>query len=165
MQLSYKRANLLLATLCFLFVRKKYLSMAVSHGMAVKLEAADLRSAYEKGDWPKEDWEQEAMEVAEKAANHIQSKLVDSFIWVALGAAVAIGIGYGAGSLSITCPISHSKVVSFLGLFLASWATLMELGGALATFKGEALHELIHPVLFQILFIPGVAMALTVVVL
>ena len=135
--------------------------MAIVHNMAIKLEASDLRARYEKGEYPKAHWEIEAKKDAEEDANDIQFKLITSFSLVLLGAIIAVTVAYLSGNINSSYPLNVAKCLTFIGSFLASWATLMELGGALATWKGEALHEKIHPVLFQLLFVPGVCLVLT----
>ena len=145
--LEYKRANLIIATLCLLLSQKKYTKMAIRHNMAINLEAKDLRVKYEKGEYPQAGWHAEAGEDARKAANHLLFELFKSFCWSLAGA------------------IDIAKNLTFIGTFLASWATLFELGGAIATWKGEALHEKIHPVLFTLLFVPGVCLILSGIVI
>jgi hypothetical protein len=155
---EYKRAKVPLAALDFVFARKRYLQLAVRHGMAINLEARDLRESYEKGQFPKEGWEKEALDGAAEAAMQVQGHLISSFLFILLGALVAVSIGIFVGSLSIQLPIDAAGVIAFGGTFLVGWATLMELGGGFRTWSGEALHELIHPFLFKVLFVPGVAL-------
>lgn len=135
--------------------------MAIVHNMAINLEASDLRAKYEKDEYPKAGWETEAKKYAEEDANYIQSRLITSLSWVLLGAIIATIVACLLGNINLSYPLSAEKCLTFIGSFLASWATLMELGGVLATWKGEALHEKIHPVLFQLLFVPGVCLVLT----
>jgi hypothetical protein len=134
--------------------------MAVRHNMAINLEAKDLRTKYEKGEYPEAGWDVEARKNARKTANHLLFKLFVSFCWILAGAAVAIAVGFQSGTVHLFYPIDTAKCLTFIGTFLASWATLFELGGAIATWKGEALHEKIHPVLFTLLFVPGVCLIL-----
>ena len=56
-------------------------------------------------------------------------------------------------------PIDIGKALSFVGGSLAAWATLFELGGYVETYGRNQLHELLHPVLFRVIFLPGLALA------
>ena len=163
--LEYKRANLFIATLCLLFSQKKYIEMAIRHNMAINLEAKDLRAKYEKGEYPRAGWHVEARENAREDANHLLFKLFKSFCWILAGAFVAMAVGFQSGGVHLFYPIDIAKPLTFIGTFLASWATLFELGGALATWKGEALHEKVHPILFTLLFVPGVCLILSGIVI
>ena len=139
--------------------------MAISHEMAITLEAKDIHAKYENGEYPQAGWDAEARENARKAANHLLFKLFKSLCWILAGAAVAIAVGFQSGTVHLFYPIDIAKCLTFIGTFLASWATLFELGGAIATWKGEALHEKIHPVLFTLLFVPGVCLILSGIML
>ena len=163
--MEYKQANLIIGTLYLLFSQKKYTEMAIRHNMAINLEAKDLCAKHEKGEYPRAEWDVEARENARKAANHLLFKLFKSFCWVLAGTAVAITVGFQSGGVHLFYPIDIGKCLTFIGTFLASWATLFELGGAIATWKGEALHEKIHPILFTLLFVPGVCMILSGIVI
>ena len=55
--------------------------------------------------------------------------------------------------------MAWGKVLGAAGGFLAAWATLFALGGFWRSWDGEALHELVHPKLFALLFLPGVFLA------
>lgn len=133
--------------------------------MAINIEADDLREKYKKGEYPSQGWEIEAKENAEKAANHVLHKLFISFCWIIAVSTIAIVVGFITGGLNMFFPFDITKGLTFIGTFLVSWATLFELGGALATWKGEALHEKVHPIIFQLLFLPGICLFLLVIVL
>jgi hypothetical protein len=76
-------------------------------------------------------------------------------VFVALALVVALLFGRVAPDR----PIDWAKFLSLAGGVLAGWATLFELGGYVATFSGEQLHEVVHPVLFRALFLPGLLLA------
>lgn len=158
--MEFKRANTYKAVFFFLFSRKRYISIAINHGMAINLQKADHRKRYEEGKFPSKDWETVAKKKAIIGAAQVKRGLFCSFAQILLVALISLGIAYIKGSVNPMLPINCSLLASFLGVFLASWATLMELGGGFATYSGEALHELIHPAIFKLLFIPGVFLLL-----
>lgn len=156
--MKFKRANLYKAVFLFLFARKNYIALAINHGMAINLEAPDLIKKYKEGTFPINGWEVDAEKSAKKGANQISRGLWGAFGFILLAAFIALGVGYFSGSINPSLSINYNLLSTFIGTFLASWATLMELGGGFATFSGKALHELIHPVMFKLLFIPGVCL-------
>ena len=163
--MSFQLANKYKSVFLFLFSREQYISDAVEHGMAINLEAPDLRRNYEEGNFPKPGWEAEAREHALLAAHQLSKGLWGSFWFIAAVSLIACVIAYINGTIDPKLAIDPSKGISFAGTFLASWGTLMELGGGFQTWKRKALHELIHPVIFKILFIPGVCLLLLGIVL
>jgi hypothetical protein len=90
-----------------------------------------------------------------ESANHIRFGIWSSFLMVAATSIVAVIVAYCFGIISPTLPLSWPKLLGLVGGFLVGWATLMELGGFIETYSGEALHELLHPALFRVLFLPG----------
>jgi len=162
---DYKRANIAKALVYFLFARRKYIELAITHSMALNLEAPDLRKKFEEGTFPPEDWEANYSAETEKAANQVHHGLWTSFLWVLTVFIIALGIGATQSTSHISFAINVPLFLSFSGTFLVGWATLMELGGGFWTWSGEALHELIHPAIFKILFIPGLLLIFTGIVL
>lgn len=157
---SFKRVSPFLGAVTFLFNRRKYIDLAVHHGMAINLEAPDLLRCYQVGTFPKAGWESEAAEAARANAKRIDRAIWSSFgVTLACAIAAALAAAY-FGKLSPELPFSWSKALSLVGGFLAAWATLMELGGLVQTFSGNALHELIHPMLFRMLFVSGTLVVL-----
>jgi hypothetical protein len=158
MSTNFKRANVPLAAVYLFFARKRYLELAIYHGMAINLEAPDLRASYEKGMFPKKGWEISFLADVSADAVRLQKSMVSSFLLISVGAFLAAAFGLLSGNLNFQLPLNPVNALAFAGTFLVGWATLMELGGGLHTWKGESLHELLHPFLFKILFIPGVAL-------
>lgn len=143
-----------------LFNEEKYLAMALSHGMAMNLEAPDLAELHRAGTFPKAGWEQEATQYARQGMEEIRSALASSFATLAgitVASVLALSI---AGSISPYLPVSWAKVLSASGAFFAAWATLFALGGIWRSWDGVALHELVHPKLFKLLFFPGTLLAM-----
>ena len=58
---------------CLLFSYDQYLDMAVSHGMAVNLQASDIRQAFDEGRYPTPGWEVEARATADKHATELKA--------------------------------------------------------------------------------------------
>ncbi len=157
---KFKKTNAYKGVFLFLFLRRKYISLAINHGMAVNLQSPDLLKQYQEGKFPKEGWGIEAEKSAIQAANQISRGLWSSFSFILLITSIALCAGYVNGTVHPSFSFNYSLLASFIGTYLASWATLMELGGGFATYSGEALHELIHPAMFKLLFIPGVCFIL-----
>jgi hypothetical protein len=162
--LEYRRANKWKAAFLFLFSWEKYHELAINHSMAKNLEAKDLREAFERGTFPSDDQKTSAETNIRKFSQHLRQKLVHSFLWSLLVACVVIVGAFVIGVLSMAT-VTLAKTVTFAGTFLVAWATLFEVGGVIATFKGEALHELIRPVLFLVLFALGVLLVLAGILL
>ena len=123
--------------------------------MAIELESPDRLEAFKNGTYPRQGWEQDALQKVNDAADIIRHAIWSSFVAVAITAVVAIAIAFSFGKVAFELPLSWPKLFSLLGGFLAAWATLMELGGFIKTYSGQTLPELIHPVFFRLLFIPG----------
>ncbi len=156
--MEFKRANTYKAVFLFFFSRKKYIALAINHSMAINLEAQDILNKYKEGTYPVVGWENEAIKSAEEAAKQVSKGLWGAFGSILMAAIIALAVDYYLGSINPFLSINYSLFSTFIGTFLASWATLMELGGGFATWSGKALHELIHPAMFKLLFVPGVCL-------
>jgi len=157
---TFERVSPYRALLPFLFAHDRYLQLAVLHNMAINLESRDMREAFQKGDYPKDGWEEKLLEGAKVAAAGVRRGIWLSFLMVAAASVVAIAIAYCFDRVSPDLELSWPKLFGFSGGFLAAWATLMELGGLMETYSGEALHELVHPAFFKVLFVPGTLAAM-----
>lgn len=157
---TFERVSPFRALLPFLFCHERYFQLAIQHNMAINLQSRDMLEAFHKGTYPREGWEPEALEKAKEAAAHVRRGIWSSLLMMAATSLVAIVIANVVGSISTDLPLSWPKVLSLSGGFLAAWATLMELGGLMETYSGEALHELVHPALFRVLFLPGTLAAM-----
>ena len=147
------------AAIPMLFNRKKFMDLAVVHALALCAANKQYTEVIAQGEFPPAGWRDKTKsQLAEPTA-----ELVHSF-WSSLGVTllfVAVGLiaAWFIGRLALDRPIGIGKILSVLGAFLAAWATLFELGGVAATFSGEQLHELVHPILFRAVFLPGVSLA------
>lgn len=159
-QCSFKRAPLWPALIALFFREEKYLNLAISHGIAVNLEAAHQAAAYKVGTFPPSGWEQNARVVARQGREELLSAFCSSFAALAATTFLAIASLWIAGNISPNLPVAWAKVLSAAGGFLAAWATLFALGGIWRSWDGVALHELVHPKLFKLLFVPGTFLAI-----
>lgn len=133
--------------------------MAVSHGMAVNLEATDLRQAFDEGRFPSAGWEIGARLSADAHAKELRGGM-----WSALTTTLAFAfagtiLAAALGKVHPGLPLDWGKTLSVVGGLLAAWATLFELGGFTETFSGEALHEKLRPMFFRAAFLPGLIFA------
>ena len=128
--------------------------------MAIDLEAPDLAAKHRAGKFPLPNWEQSAQANALQGLKELRSALRSSFGAAAGTSLVAVAILLLTGNISPHLPIAWAKVLSAVGGFLAAWATLFALGGIWRSWEGIALHELVHPKLFCLLFIPGTFVAM-----
>lgn len=158
-QTQYSRAPLWLATFALLFDRKRYLELALRHFLAINLEAPDLAAKHRAGLFPPAGWEVSATADARKGMEQIRSALFSAFAKLAGITAATVVLLWFGGQISSELPWAWSKVFSLAGGFLAGWATVFELGGIWRSWEGEALHELAHPKIFIVLFLPGCFLA------
>lgn len=156
---QFSRARTSSAFFCLLFKYERYLEMAVSHGMAINLEAADLRRLFDQGRFPRVGWEVEARSNADAHAKELKAGLRSSLLTTLAFAAAGIALLLALGKIHPALPPDWGKAMSMLGGLLAAWATLYELGGYTATYSGEALHEKLRPTFFRAAFLPGLIFA------
>lgn len=141
------------------FDRERYLRIAAEQEIAVSLCSSDYRASYEKGEYPKPDWEPAAIDRAKGHMQGLFRGLRKSFALTLAFAAFGVLVAFIFDKVHPSLPFAAGKVLSMVGALLAAWGTLFELGGYVNTFKGEALHELLHPALFKAIFLLGVAIA------
>ena len=153
MDIEYKRENVYLAMLLFVFKPSKYQSLAANHNIATTLEAPELAQKYREGNYPINMYEylSHALEMGIK----LKQYLLRSFFTVSKILIVALAIGCFTNKLSFSLPLSINKITSISSAFLLSWAALFELGWDLRTWKGEAMHERVHSLLFKTMFVSG----------
>ncbi len=150
---KYQRANVWLAMFLFLFSPGRYQKLAARHNIAINLESPRLGLKYEKGIYSPDM--NEALSHALLSAIKLRSSLSKSFVAVFITFLIAVLVGFFLGSVAFSLPVSWKRIIDVCAAFLLMWSTLFELGWGLRTWKGEALHELVHALLFKLLFISG----------
>jgi hypothetical protein len=149
----YKRAIVWLATFLFVFRFSKYQRIAADHNIAINLEAPDLRRSFENGTY--EPDVRDFLINAVDSANELRWALFKSFFAVSITLCIALLLTFLQGSVKPSLPLSWKSVFEIFAAFLLMWSTLFELGWGLRTWKGQALHELIHSLIFRTIFISG----------
>lgn len=150
---KYQRANVWVAMFLFLFSPGRYQQLAARHNIAINLESPDLGLKYKEGTYCPDMLE--FLSHALQSSIKLRSSLSKSFASVFITFLIAVLVGYFGGSIAFSLPISWHKMINVFAGFLLTWSTLFELGWGLRTWKGEALHELVHSLLFKFLFISG----------
>ena len=149
----YHRVSLFKAIVLFFVSPERYLDLAVNHSIWVSLKAPDLRGKFESGEY---DPDLDAIrETERRRASDLRSRLLSSLLATVATASIAAIFAYMVGGIDFELGLDLRKVIAASGTFLVGWAALLELGTGLITWSGETLSELIHPKLFQVLFIPG----------
>ena len=112
----YTRAPLGTALVTLLFDRERHLDLAVSHGMAINLEAKDLAEKFRAGTFPQPGWEEAARQSALEGRRDLLRALRHSLFWLAGITALALTVLWGAGNLSPDLPIAWHKVLGGTGV-------------------------------------------------
>ena len=136
--------------------------MAVLDGMACNLDSEDQRKrADEKGPELLRQWEERYRSDYTKMTSAINTALWSAF-WIIV-AVIILSLGFAAylERVSLSLPIDLVKSTTFMGSALVAWATLMELGGDFPVWDGKAFPQLAHTVIFKAIFVPGVLLVLT----
>ena len=155
----YKRAPHWASVGVFFFNKQKYLDLAVSHGMAINLEAPDLAKKFHDGTFPPPGWEKRDRADASNGRSDLLRALRHSLYAMSIVTALALTVLWVAGKVNFDFPIAWPKVFGGTGTFLIGWSALFELGEYWKSWDGIALHELVRPKLFMVLFLPGVLLA------
>lgn len=136
--------------------------MAVQHGMACNLESEDqLKRANERGHELLKQWEERYRTDYTKMTVAIDRALWSALRIILVVVALSLGIAGLLGRVSFTLPLDYVKATTFVGSTLVAWATLMELGGDFPVWNGKAFPQLAHTVVFKSIFVPGVLLVLT----
>lgn len=133
--------------------------MAVAHGMAINLEANDLRKAFDEGRFPSAGWEIRARSDADAHAKELRSGMWSALTTTLAFAVAGLMLAAVLGKVHPALPLDWGKMLSVVGGLLAAWATLFELGGYAETYSGEALHEKLRSTFFRAAFLPGLIFA------
>lgn len=151
---QYKPTHPLKGVWLFFVSRQDYLDAAVEHVVWLNLQAEDLRRKFLEGKFSPDSESYRENEL--KRFKGVRKQFWNSFGQIAAIATLALLIGSYLGLIDVDLKFHPGKGMGFSGTFLVAWAALFELGGPrLASWDGETLSEIIHPKIFQLLFIPG----------
>jgi len=140
--------------------------MAVAHGMACNLEADDQRKrADEGGSAVLKRWEETYRSDYAKMTVEINAALWSAFWTIVVIVAFAIGVAAKLDRFGLSLPFDPVRAVTFIGSALVAWATLMELAGDFPVWDGKAFPQLAHTVIFKAIFLPGILLVLTSVLI
>jgi hypothetical protein len=166
MSYPYARQNPYLGACVFFLSKGKFLDMAVAHGMARNLEADDQRKrADEGGAAVLKQWEEIYRKDYTKMTAEINAALWSAFRTIAFVVALAIGVATNLDRLGLSLPFDPIRTVTFIGSALVAWATLMELAGDFPVWDGKAFPQLAHTVIFKVIFLSGILLILTSVLI
>jgi len=140
--------------------------MAVAHGMARYLEADDQRKrADEGGSAVLKQWEETYRSKYSEMTVEINAALWSAFWTIVVVVAFAIGVAAKLDRFGLSLPLDSVRAVTFIGSALVAWATLMELAGDFPVWDGKAFPQLAHTVIFKAIFLSGILLVLTSVLI
>lgn len=147
-------------SICFFFLSKTlYLESAVNHCAWLNLKAEDLRQKYLEGVF--DPVSQETREGELQRFTALRRQFWWSFLQMITIALLSLAVGFRLEVVIPNLTLHAGKVIVLSGSFLIGWAALFELGGpSFRSWDRETLSEVIHPRLFQLLFIPGIFLLL-----
>lgn len=151
---SYKEASASVAAVLLFVSERRFRAAAREHLYWLELKAPDLRAKYLNGTFDPGNEDATRLELARFQA--LRSQVWTSFAQMAIAALLSIIAAYVMGALDFCLPVYWGHALGFIGAFLIGWAAVFELGGPrLASWDGETLCELVHPRVFQGIFLPG----------
>ena len=166
MSYPYTRQNPYLGACVFFLSKKKFVEMAVLDGMALNLEHEDQRKRVEEsGSQLLKQWEEHYRSDYATMTNAINAALWSAFWAIVVVIAIATGVAAYLDRVGPSLPLNTVKSMTFAGSALVAWATLMELGGDFPVWDGKAFPQLAHTVIFKAIFLPGVLLILTSVLI
>lgn len=163
---KYEIQNRYKGAFFLVFSKEKFVEIAISDGMARNLAAEDQRKrADERGEDLLNQWEQTYKRDYSEMREQIIFELWSSFWTVFCIVGVALIISATLGSVGLEHQFNPKKLVSVLGSALVAWAALMELGGNFPVWDGDSFPQLAHKVVFKIIFVPGILLVTTGILL
>jgi hypothetical protein len=166
MSYPYARQNPYRGAYVFFVSKSKFIDMAVAHGMACNLEADDQRTrAAEGGSAVLKQWEKTYRSDYTEMTIVINAALWSAFWIIVIVVALAIGVAANLDRLGLSLPLDPVRAVTFIGSALVAWATLMELAGDFPVWDDKAFPQLAHTVIFKIIFLSGILLVLTSVLI
>ena len=150
----------------FFVSKSKFLDMAVAHGMACNLEADDQRKrADDGGSDVLKRWEETYRSDYTKMTTEINAALWSAFWTIVVVVVIAIGVAANLDRIGLLLPLDPVRAVTFIGSALVAWATLMELAGDFPVWDGKAFPQLAHTVIFKVIFLSGILLVLSSVLI
>lgn len=164
--MPYKKANIILAFFYMLFNKRRYIQMAQDHDMWVNIKEEDLKIKYDNGTFPEDGWREEN---APRVANNLtlmKRALLKSFFITLLIALAVLLFGLSVGSLDLKLGTNFVKAISFTGGCVAAWGAVFQLTCPdIETYKKQSLNEIMQKSIFFILFVLGLFISLSSLVL
>lgn len=157
---SYRRVNEWRAVVPVFLSHARFVELAQEDALAADHAAPDIRKKINAGEpWPPSDLvvEREATFGAYRAAFLVNFAKAAALTGGAVAGAVLVG--FMLGRLSVSSPVAWGQVLAVLGAALMSWPTVMILGGSPDTMDGDSLVERVSPLVFKVLFVPGLLLA------
>ena len=150
----------------FFVSKSKFLNMAVAHGMACNLEADDQRKRADDGGFDVlKRWEETYRSDYTKMTTEINAALWSAFWTIVVVVVIAIGVAANLDRIGLLLPLDPVRAVTFIGSALVVWATLMELAGDFPVWDGKAFPQLAHTVIFKVIFLSGILLVLSSVLI
>lgn len=161
---SFSAANPWRGVFLFLISKRRFLNVAREHLIWLNLKAPDLRAAYLSGSFKPDS--KDALDLERARYDKLQAQFWRSLAQMLVIAILALAAGVWFGVVGVSLPFHVRHALGFTGAFLIAWAALFELGGpGLASWDGETLCEVLHPRIFQCLFLSGAFASLCSVLL
>jgi hypothetical protein len=140
--------------------------MAMDHGMWLNLKKEDLKRAYDNGTFPKEGWRSEHAPIILKDLTLLKHALWKSFLVTSLIAIIVAVLGLYFGGLNLQSTINIAKATSFAGGCIAAWGAIFQLTWpGIETYSKKSLNEMVQKSVFFMLFVLGVFISLSGLVL
>ena len=164
--MPYKKANIILAFLYMIFSKQRYAAMALDHGMWINLKAEDLKRAYDNGTFPKEGWREEETPNILKSLGQLKHAFWKSLFITLIIATAVLGCGFYIGTLGLKLKLYYVKAISFTGGCIAAWGAIFQLVCPdIETYCKQTLNEIMQKSIFFILFVVGIFISLSSLVL
>lgn len=166
MNYPYSRQNPYIGACVYFLSKKKFTEMAVLDGMAMNLEAEDQRKRAEERDSQLlKQWEEQYRSDYATMTNAINAALWSALWTIVVIIAISTGIAAYIDRVDPSLPMDIVRSMTFAGSALVAWATLMELGGDFPVWDEKAFPQLAHAIIFKAIFVPGVLLVLTSVLI
>lgn len=89
-----------------------------------------------------------------------RGQLCSSFLITASIGVICATYGFYVEFLSIHWAIDSIKAINYTGTLLTVWSTLFALGNKHETWGGKSIIDNLSPLLFKVIFVPGITLML-----